>query len=224
MKKSIGAISGKIPAADTRKRLINSSLAIFAKHGYAGASTRMLASAAKVNLAAIPYYFGGKEGLYHAVVRLIVEFGKEKIFPEMEKIRQRLETGNPAHAELLEMLERLIGNYVDLVTNEETIHLAPIMFQEQLHPSKAFQIFYEDLLRHEHKLCTALVAGLLKIPPESKEAILHAHAIFGHVMIFLAGRALILKRLDAEKFSKEDSALIHKILKQHVRMIFNSQQ
>jgi hypothetical protein len=98
------------------------------------------------------------------------------------------------------------------------------MFQEQLHPSKAFQIFYEDLLRHEHKLCTALVAGLLKIPPESKEAILHAHAIFGHVMIFLAGRALILKRLDAEKFSKEDSALIHKILKQHVRMIFNSQQ
>ena len=217
MKKNIGR---KISEADARRRLIAAGLAIFAKHGYDGASTRMLTAAAKVNLAAIPYYFGGKEGLYHAVVMSIVEFGKEKLFPELERVRGRLETGNPSRGELIEMLEGLIGNYVNLVTNEETIHLAPIMFQEQLHPTRAFQIFYDEMLRHEHKVCTALVAKLLRINPESKEAIIHAHAIFGHAMIFLTGRALILKRLGANKFSGNDAELIRKTLKQHIRAIF----
>ncbi len=220
MKKDVKRTGAGVSADDAKKRLVAAGLAIFARHGYEGASTRMLASAAKVNLAAIPYYFGGKEGLYHAVVRSIVEYGKTMIFPELEKVRKRLEAGNPSRGELLEMLESLTGNYVNLATNDETPHIAPIMFQEQLHPTKAFQIFYDEMLKHEHKVCSSLVAKLLKLPPDSKEAIIHAHAILGQVMIFLAGRALILKRLGTSKFSKKDAELIRQTLKQHIRMIF----
>ena len=179
MKKDVKRTGAGVSADDAKKRLVAAGLAIFARHGYEGASTRMLASAAKVNLAAIPYYFGGKEGLYHAVVRSIVEYGKTMIFPELEKVRKRLEAGNPSRGELLEMLESLTGNYVNLATNDETPHIAPIMFQEQLHPTKAFQIFYDEMLKHEHKVCSSLVAKLLKLPPDSKEAIIHAHAILG---------------------------------------------
>jgi AcrR family transcriptional regulator len=220
MKKNIKSTETSVTADDAKRRLINSSIAIFARHGYEGASTRMLASAANVNLAAIPYYFGGKEGLYHAVVRSIVEYGKTMIFPELEKVVKRLETGNPSRKEVLEMLERLIGNYVNLATNDDIPHIAPIMFQEQLHPTGAFQIFYDDLLKYEHKVCTDLVAKLLKLPKNSNEATIHAHAILGQVMIFLAARALILKRLGTSKFSKKDAELIRKTVKQHVRMIF----
>lgn len=49
---------------DTRTRFLTSALSLFAEHGYAGTSTRMLASAAQSNVASLAYHFGGKEGLY----------------------------------------------------------------------------------------------------------------------------------------------------------------
>ena len=52
---------------DSRQRIIEAALEVFGHYGFEGASTRALADRAGVNLAAIPYYFGSKEGLYRAV-------------------------------------------------------------------------------------------------------------------------------------------------------------
>src|SRR5208282_731957 len=65
-------------AADTRgeearQRLIQTAIEVFGAYGFDGASTRMLAQKAAVNLAAIPYYFGGKQGLYRAAAQFIVD-------------------------------------------------------------------------------------------------------------------------------------------------------
>lgn len=52
---------------DTRARLLLAGLQLFAQQGYAKTSTRELAEAASVNVAAISYHFGDKAGLYRAV-------------------------------------------------------------------------------------------------------------------------------------------------------------
>jgi TetR/AcrR family transcriptional regulator, regulator of cefoperazone and chloramphenicol sensitivity len=54
-------------AEDTRARLLHTGLRLFAQHGFAQTSTRELAEAAQVNVAAISYHFGDKAGLYRAV-------------------------------------------------------------------------------------------------------------------------------------------------------------
>lgn len=51
----------------SRERLMQAGLRLFAHQGFAKTSTREIAEAAGVNLAAISYYFGDKEGLYRAV-------------------------------------------------------------------------------------------------------------------------------------------------------------
>lgn len=51
----------------SRERLLHAALRLFAHQGYAKTSTREIAEAAGVNLAAISYYFGDKQGLYRAV-------------------------------------------------------------------------------------------------------------------------------------------------------------
>jgi AcrR family transcriptional regulator len=51
-----------------RTRLIAEASRIFAEKGYAKASTREICLAAELNVAAIHYHFGGKEGLYRAVL------------------------------------------------------------------------------------------------------------------------------------------------------------
>lgn len=51
---------------EARAHLLATALALFADQGFAKTSTRAIAQAAGVNLAAIRYYFGDKAGLYAA--------------------------------------------------------------------------------------------------------------------------------------------------------------
>jgi len=51
----------------SRERLLLAGLRLFAQHGFTKTSTREIAEAAQVNIAAISYYFGDKAGLYRAV-------------------------------------------------------------------------------------------------------------------------------------------------------------
>jgi TetR/AcrR family transcriptional regulator len=53
---------------DCRANLIATAIPLFAAKGLNGVSVRELATAAGVNLSMISYYFGGKEGLYAAVL------------------------------------------------------------------------------------------------------------------------------------------------------------
>lgn len=61
------APAGDKPHEDARQRLLAAGLRLFAQQGFAKTSTRELAEAASVNVAAISYYFGDKAGLYRAV-------------------------------------------------------------------------------------------------------------------------------------------------------------
>ena len=51
---------------DTRERLVEAALQVFASHGFEGATTREIARRAGVALAALPYHFTTKEALWKA--------------------------------------------------------------------------------------------------------------------------------------------------------------
>lgn len=53
---------------DTRDKLIEAGTPLFAWKGFSGVSIREVAKMAEVNSALISYHFGGKEGLYAAVL------------------------------------------------------------------------------------------------------------------------------------------------------------
>ncbi|MEJ2642743.1 MAG: TetR family transcriptional regulator, partial [Desulfosarcinaceae bacterium] len=69
-----------------RERLLEAAMDIFGRHGYDAATTRMIAAKAGTNIAAIPYYFNAKEGLYKAVVRHIVDLIAAQFEPSREEI------------------------------------------------------------------------------------------------------------------------------------------
>lgn len=52
----------------TRERLLNAVESLFLAHGYDGTSARMITAEARANLAAVNYHFGGKEGLFQAML------------------------------------------------------------------------------------------------------------------------------------------------------------
>lgn len=69
-----------MPTTDTREVILDAAEAMLAEHGYAGTSMRRLTAAAGVNLAAVNYHFGGKEGLAKAVLeRRIAPINAERL-------------------------------------------------------------------------------------------------------------------------------------------------
>jgi AcrR family transcriptional regulator len=69
---------------DTRDRLVEAALDVFASHGFEGATTREIARRAGVALAALPYHFTTKEALWKAAA--------DRIFGQLgEAFRRRLE-------------------------------------------------------------------------------------------------------------------------------------
>ena len=57
----------RIDGQEARARLLDAALALFSEQGFAKTSTREIALAAQVNISAISYYFGNKQGLYTAL-------------------------------------------------------------------------------------------------------------------------------------------------------------
>lgn len=72
----------------TRARLLAAAESLFLEHGFDGASSRMITAKARANLAAVNYHFGGKEGLFKAM------------------LAGRLDALHAARLELLDELER----------------------------------------------------------------------------------------------------------------------
>ena len=81
---------------DCRNNLIAAAAPLFAAKGLNGVSVRELAGAAGVNLSMISYYFGGKEGLYAAVLT------------EQFAILNRLEEIEQMEVDTLQKFERYV--------------------------------------------------------------------------------------------------------------------
>ena len=78
---------------DSRTRLLESAVPLFASKGLSGVSIRQLAEAAGVNSALISYHFGGKEGLYAAVLEMqfsSIEAALDKLPVRPEKPEENL--------------------------------------------------------------------------------------------------------------------------------------
>jgi AcrR family transcriptional regulator len=59
--------------ADTRRRILASARASFARYGVAGASLREIAAGAGITVATLSHHFGSKEGLHRACVAAFEE-------------------------------------------------------------------------------------------------------------------------------------------------------
>jgi TetR/AcrR family transcriptional regulator, regulator of cefoperazone and chloramphenicol sensitivity len=205
---------------DTRERLIEAAIRIFGELGFQGASTRMLADAAGANLAAIPYHFGGKEGLYRAAAEFIVERCGHDILPTLEKINAALEGKKLSRSDAIALLHQLLERFSAIVIGSELSDtFASFVLREQLHPGAAFEILYEGMMRPLMESCATLLAIACGRSGDDTRTVIRAQTLLGQILVFRTSRASMLRQLGWREFSEEQLKLIQSIVAENVDRI-----
>jgi TetR/AcrR family transcriptional regulator, regulator of cefoperazone and chloramphenicol sensitivity len=208
------------PELDAKQRLIEAGLEIFGAYNLEGATTRQLAQRAGVNQAAIPYYFGGKEGLYLAVIRYMLQHKGAQVLPVADRIRRKITGRQLAPEEALALIRTLFSTIVSvLLQDQATTTWARIIVREQMQPTKAFDILYEQLIRHVHEALSVLLAIVLKRKATDPVVILRAHTLVGQIIIFLSGRETIRRRMNWEKYTATEIKQIQQAIDEQLDLL-----
>ena len=207
-------------AAETKKKLVEAGLELFARFSFDGVSTRTLAQHAQVNLAAIQYYFGGKEGLYLAVSRNIVETLKTWTQPLIQRIEDRLSSGHPDKNECFTLLCELLDHIIErALGTQESKQWMGIFMREQLDPTQAFDILYDGVLGPFHQAMCGLIAGILNLRRNDEETKLRAYAVAGQVFIFHIARAEIRRSMAWKDYHQGELEMIRQVILEQVRSL-----
>jgi AcrR family transcriptional regulator len=168
---------------ETRRRMIETALDMFALRGYEGASTRLLAESAGVNLPAIQYYFGSKEGLYDAVVDHIIQRISERMAPAAARVAAELAKDDVPRATLLALLYQMLDAFLALIVNDSEGHRL-FLYRAEVEHATAMEPLQDAVRRSVVRPCVALIARLIDRPAEDDLTIARTLLILGQVMAF----------------------------------------
>jgi TetR/AcrR family transcriptional regulator, regulator of cefoperazone and chloramphenicol sensitivity len=188
IKPTVDASSDKGERA--RTRLIVEASRIFAEKGYAKASTREICVAAGLNVAAIHYHFGDKDGLYRAV-----------LLGPIQGMAGQLVGFDAPELSLREALHRLLGPFVgaDAPPEAQADDGVRLYLREMLEPTPVFAAAIAQHIGPVHARMAQLLARHIGLAQPDDDvhrlvfglvAMAHDYCMSGEFMRAVAPRLL----------------------------------
>jgi AcrR family transcriptional regulator len=165
---------------ETTRRLISAASEEFALHGFASARIRHIAEAAHANLAAVNYYFGGKEGLYRATLRFL----SRQVPAEPSRNRR-------GHAPEDRLRRQVYGILQRYICGERPSHLGRILAHESMNPTFHIDSLIEDMMRPELERLRAILTEIAGVGVREAELTHAALAVMGQCLLFLFARPTV---------------------------------
>jgi TetR/AcrR family transcriptional regulator, regulator of cefoperazone and chloramphenicol sensitivity len=203
--------------AQSRRELILAAIEVFAESGVEGATTREIARRANQNIAAISYYFGGKDGLYLAVAEHIVQVVLQRLGPLLDEIESFLRMERSAPNEAMSLMKRLLGGAI--TSNKDIVGVTRIIVREQTRPTAAFAILYGGVLERVQKLGAELISRYVGGEPTHHELVVRFHALLGESMAFRFARETILHRAGWSDIGRAEEGQVRVIVEEHAELI-----
>ena len=199
----------------TREKLLTSSIDVFGRYGFDGATTRMLAETAGVNLQAIPYYFGGKEGLYIAAAEHLASIIIDHVADLRNAVLARLahldNQGQPLEShEARDMLSQLAQHMVALFVSRQSESWARFIIREQMEPTEAFERVYANVMGPMIGMAGRLVATILGEAPQSEQVRLKTLSFVGSILVFRMAHAAVLRQMKWQAVGPDELDLLRR--------------
>ncbi|MFB9862679.1 TetR/AcrR family transcriptional regulator [Rufibacter immobilis] len=178
---------------DKKEHLLEVAERVFGELGYEGASTRVLAQEAGVNMAMLNYYFGSKDGLLKAVVERRVSSMK-KGFEEIA--RQDISCQ--------EKLTQILQLYVGRVATSKYLH--KIIFREisVVRSGSDLSDYILEVLHGNAQVVQQIIEeGIRNGEFRAVDAEMTVTSIFGTVFYLINSRRLASKMLGMDLFNDQ---------------------
>lgn len=182
--------------SETRVRILEAAAAIFAEHGFAATTIRQICGQAQVNLAAVNYHFGGKEGLYRDTIRYLRTRAYES-YP--------IAYGIAADASAEEQLRAFIRSFLLRTSFDEKNHeFGTIVMRELVEPTAALDMMLDEGIRSLFGQLVGIVSDLLPVTTDAEIVLASARSIISQCIFYLFSRSVINRMSPEEKFGLED--------------------
>lgn len=206
---------------DTRQRILETAFELFGAEGFEGASTRTLAERAGVNLPAIQYYFGSKEGLYRAVIRHIAGQLEARVAPLATRVMAELAAGQPARSQLIRRLCDLLDLIVSLIFDDappDRESRRRFFLRIEIERNAASEVLQDCMIRHVLTPCAALVGRLVNRPPDDELVVMRAIALLGQAKAFSSCGAE--RMLGWQTIGEDRVRAVQALLREHTTAVF----
>ncbi len=188
----------------SRARLLTAAGRLFARQGFDGVSTRELAKAARVNLSAIAYHFGGKEGLYREVLHRLVVDSEPMIGAVIAGLGRGVADAAGDKAKLAAVTAGFVRHMLGGILGDERMRWQmAMMLKEFQEPSKFFTMLLDERVHPLHNALAELVAAATGRRPEDPETRLLTVSLIGQIMAFGAARTVVWARLGWDRYTPE---------------------
>jgi AcrR family transcriptional regulator len=201
---------------ETRATLLRTGARLFAQNGYNGVSMRTLAAEAGVNLATVSYHFGGKAGLYEAIIREIISV-RDQIFPPVEAVRARLAEAGRTPGKKGEVVDWFMGSLIDgLLVRTDYVWGVVIISRELVHPTEIYPRLETAFFIPNLESLSVLVEGTAANCRGKTDALVTGHLIISVIIKLLESHALICKGLGWDSYAGHHKT-IEAIVKTRIR-------
>jgi AcrR family transcriptional regulator len=144
-------------AAETRRRLLEAAVEVFAEEGFRGATLQEIARRADANVASTAYHFGNKEGLYAAVFEYA-----ERRMAELQPPHSGPGEGEDGTLPADERLRRHVGAFLTrLLDPRRPAWFARLLAREMIEPTPALDRLVRRRMRANHEQLATILRELL---------------------------------------------------------------
>lgn len=219
-------------AAQTRQALIEAATDLFGTRGFDASPIRDIASAADVNIAAIGYHFGGKEGLRRACAEHAADFIlslARRGFAGMREGPGAKTSPDEARRDLGEFVGTIVRG---MIVEPRAERIVRFLLREIANPSDSFQIIYSSVIEPTHMRLCRIWASVTGEDAESETVKLGVFAVMGQAVYFRIGTAIVARRMgwngygehQARQIAAEIVANLNSALERHSRSADRNRQ
>lgn len=215
--------SRQIQGHETRQKLISIGARLFGLNGYNGVSMRTLSDVSGTNLATVSYHFGGKKGLYEAILYAILA-RKEKIFPSEESIQARIDMMETGELSDFNLISWFIKTFVKgLIGEPDTVWAVIIINRELAQPSELYHILEEKFFKPSFRSIGLMLKTVMGNDVDPEELVVVGEALMGISLKFVHNKDF-LSRLGKDKYTPELIEKVTDILSRRAALFVGCQE
>jgi len=182
--------------SETRTRILEAAASIFAEYGFAATTIRMICGLARVNLAAVNYHFGSKEGLYSETIRYLRRQAYDR-YPTTYD----LSPGASPEEKLLAFIRSFL---LRTAFDERNLRFGTLVMREMVEPTSALDMMVDEGIRSLFGQLVDIVRSLIGETADEETVLSCSRSVISQCLFYLFSRSVITRMSLEHRFDQTD--------------------